>query len=197
MTFGEKLQFLRRINGISQEELAEQLEVSRQAVSKWENGTSVPDSSKVVKLSRMFSVSTDYLLLDEIEELPTAGTAPDRGQSQKRSPSLRKKFLPAILAGTGALGHFVIYILSRVIAVPVPWTSVDASGKTWWHYNSGHTGHSYKYFVAEYDLQFLLFLFTVLLAVGLLFLILHNMDAIWRFAQSLRSTPKEQKEPQK
>ena len=65
MTFGEKLQALRKARGWSQEELAQQINVSRQALSKWESGASVPDTENVIALSRLFGVPTDYLLLDE------------------------------------------------------------------------------------------------------------------------------------
>ena len=68
MTFGEKLQALRKARGWSQEELATQINVSRQALSKWESGASVPDTENVVALSRLFGVSTDYLLKDELED---------------------------------------------------------------------------------------------------------------------------------
>ena len=76
MTFGEKLQALRKARGWSQEELATQINVSRQALSKWESGASVPDTENVVALSRLFGVSTDYLLLENGETtaqaVPTA-----------------------------------------------------------------------------------------------------------------------------
>ena len=68
MTFGEKLQTLRKARGWSQEELAQQINVSRQALSKWESGASVPDTENVVALSRLFGVPIDYLLLDEMKE---------------------------------------------------------------------------------------------------------------------------------
>ena len=74
MILAEKIALLRRQNGWSQEELADQLNVSRQAVSKWEGGTSIPDLDKILKLSALFEVSTDYLLKDELEQ-PDA-TAP-------------------------------------------------------------------------------------------------------------------------
>ena len=74
MTFGEKLQALRKARGWSQEELATQINVSRQALSKWESGASVPDTENVVALSRLFGVSTDYLLLENGET--TAQAAP-------------------------------------------------------------------------------------------------------------------------
>ncbi len=65
MTFGEKLQKLRREKGLSQDQLAEELNVSRQAVSKWERGEALPDTDMVVGLSELFSVSTDYLLKEQ------------------------------------------------------------------------------------------------------------------------------------
>ena len=61
---------LRKRNGWSQEELAQQLGVSRQSVSKWESMASMPDIQKIMAMSELFGVSTDYLLKDELEELP-------------------------------------------------------------------------------------------------------------------------------
>lgn len=72
MILAEKIILLRKRNGWSQEELAEQLGISRQSVSKWELGASIPDLDKVLKMSKVFDVSTDYLLKDEIEEFPKA-----------------------------------------------------------------------------------------------------------------------------
>ena len=69
MTMGDKLTELRRRAGWSQEELSERLDVSRQSVSKWEGGQAVPTVDKLLELSRLFGVSTDYLLKDEIEAL--------------------------------------------------------------------------------------------------------------------------------
>jgi len=67
MTFAEKLVQLRKREGYTQEELAEKLEVSRQAISRWEMGTAVPDSSNLLQISKLFKVSADYLLHDEYE----------------------------------------------------------------------------------------------------------------------------------
>ena len=68
MIFADKLIFLRKRAGWSQEELANQLNVTRQSVSKWEGAQSIPDLDKIVQLSRLFGVTTDYLLKDELEE---------------------------------------------------------------------------------------------------------------------------------
>lgn len=68
MIFGEKIMELRKRNGWSQEELAGKLNVSRQSVSKWESSMSVPELDKVLQLSEIFEVSTDYLLKDDKKE---------------------------------------------------------------------------------------------------------------------------------
>ena len=68
MIFADKLIALRKKAGWSQEELAEQLGVTRQSVSKWEGAQSVPDIDKILQLSRLFGVTTDYLLKDEQAE---------------------------------------------------------------------------------------------------------------------------------
>ena len=68
MILADKIVSLRKKAGWSQEELAEQLGVTRQSVSKWEGAQSVPDMDKVVQMSRLFGVTTDYLLKDELEE---------------------------------------------------------------------------------------------------------------------------------
>ena len=73
MILADKIIDLRKKNGWSQEELAEKLDVSRQAVSKWESAQSVPDMSRIVMMSELFGVSTDYLLKDSYEsEAPAA-----------------------------------------------------------------------------------------------------------------------------
>ena len=65
MNIGEKIFYLRTGKGFSQEEMADELNISRQTVSKWELGNAVPDTDKIVAISRMFNVTTDFLLFDE------------------------------------------------------------------------------------------------------------------------------------
>ena len=64
----EKLYKLRKNSGLSQEQLAEQLNVSRQAISKWESGIATPESEKLITISNYFGVSVDYLLKDDEED---------------------------------------------------------------------------------------------------------------------------------
>ena len=78
MILADKIVQLRKKNGWSQEELAAQLNVSRQAVSKWEGAQSVPDLDRILQMSALFGVTTDYLLKDELEaEEPTSGKDSD------------------------------------------------------------------------------------------------------------------------
>lgn len=70
MDFSEKLLTLRKANNLTQEQLAEKLEVSRQSVSKWESGQAAPELEKITAMSAIFNVTTDYLLKSsEIDDL--------------------------------------------------------------------------------------------------------------------------------
>lgn len=73
MALPEKLYTLRKKSGLSQEQLAEALNVSRQAISKWEGGSATPESDKLLALSNYFGVSLDYLLKDGAAVLIVSG----------------------------------------------------------------------------------------------------------------------------
>ena len=68
MSFSEKILYLRTRNGMSQEVLADKLSVSRQAVSKWESGVTLPETDKLIIISDMFKVSLDFLLKEDSRE---------------------------------------------------------------------------------------------------------------------------------
>lgn len=93
MTFGEKLLKLRSDAGLSQDKLAEMLEVSRQSVSKWERDEAMPDTDKIVLISKIFSVSTDSLLKDE-DEIKTAGEGTD-GKVKEETAQMISDAVPA------------------------------------------------------------------------------------------------------
>ena len=87
MNLADRIQQLRKRKGISQEELADRIGVSRQAVSKWESGQTSPDLEKIVLLSDYFEVTTDYLLKGV---LPTpAQTGPDQTASVQSAPGVQ------------------------------------------------------------------------------------------------------------
>jgi transcriptional regulator with XRE-family HTH domain len=92
MILADKIIENRKKNGWSQEDLAEKLGVSRQSVSKWESAQAIPDLKKILQLSEVFGVSTDYLIRDEIEEVPALEQAPvDNGLEETvRSVSMEE-----------------------------------------------------------------------------------------------------------
>lgn len=106
MILADKIIELRKKAGWSQEELAEQLQVSRQSVSKWEGAQSVPDLERILQMSRIFGVTTDYLLKDELGEAEYAGdtekTVLRRVTMEEASEylSLKKKEAPRIALAT-------------------------------------------------------------------------------------------------
>lgn len=112
MILAEKIMEERKKNGWSQEELAEKLSVSRQAVSKWESAQSIPDLQRVIQLSEIFGVSTDYLLKDECETpQPIEGVEPSDKDFPLKKVSVedandfmevRKKNAPKIAAAVAA-----------------------------------------------------------------------------------------------
>lgn len=83
MILADKLIELRKKNGWSQEDVAEKLDVSRQTISKWEGAQSVPDMNRIIRLSELFGVSTDFLLKDEME-LPERIETTDTDETIRR-----------------------------------------------------------------------------------------------------------------
>ncbi len=101
MLLSEKIMSLRKRTGWSQEELAQQLGVSRQSVSKWESMASMPDIQKIMAMSELFGVSTDYLLKDELEELPaTAAVAVADSTGTSASGGIAGADPSAVLGGS-------------------------------------------------------------------------------------------------
>lgn len=106
MLLADKIVTLRKRAGWSQEELAAQLGVSRQSVSKWEGAQSVPDMQKVVQMSRLFGVTTDYLLKEELgepEPAPAESDAPLRCVTMEQAAdylALRQAAAPKLALAT-------------------------------------------------------------------------------------------------
>lgn len=84
MILAEKIMEERKKNGWSQEDLADKLGVSRQSVSKWESAQSVPDLQRILEMSKLFNVSTDYLLKDEVESRPAEQASEESGRELRR-----------------------------------------------------------------------------------------------------------------
>lgn len=117
MALPEKLYALRKKSGLSQEQLAEALNVSRQAISKWEGGSAMPESDKLLALSNYFGVSLDYLLKDGA---PNA--APAEAQEEHRTMRL----LSLILCFGGA-ATLIVY---GVLSILVPSVPAQISGSS-------------------------------------------------------------------
>ncbi len=115
MIFADKLITLRKKSGWSQEELAEQMNVSRQSVSKWEGAQSIPDLGKMLRLSELFNVSLDYLLKDEIEE--TDAVSPTEEPAALRHVSMEDA--NAFLQAKAATAKAIAFATSLCILSPV------------------------------------------------------------------------------
>lgn len=131
---GERLAELRMKQNMTQEEFAEYMEVSRQAVSKWELDKSLPDVGKLLKMSELFQVSIDYLLkgtevadneIQKIEGAKEEAPEPDK-EEQNKDKKKSKKGIVISLALTGVLLLAVLALLIGVLTSQV-WNGADSS----------------------------------------------------------------------
>lgn len=97
MKLSDKIIRLRKSNGMSQEDLAEKLRVSRQAISRWESGTAMPDAYNILQVSKLFGVTTDYLLNDDY-------------QSDNDLPKVRE-------AQSDNLGQIMVYLVTLEVMI--------------------------------------------------------------------------------
>ena len=113
MSLAKKMIELRKQNGLSQQDLADRLGVSRQAISRWETGAVQPLADSVKSLAQVFQVSTDYLLNDDLDTPtppPTAQPAPP--QEKPKSARKHRKWLLAL----AALAAAAVLILVTAVA---------------------------------------------------------------------------------
>lgn len=113
MLLGEKIQILRKQKGMSQEQLALQLDVSRQAVSKWELNSSIPDTDKIIQLSNLFNVTTDYLLKDAIVEEKESPISP------VDKPKEYTKWFGVACILFSTISFFTVWILAKIYPAPI------------------------------------------------------------------------------
>ena len=110
MMFGDKLQLLRKSKKMSQDNLANSLNVSRQAISKWELNSSIPDTENVVKICKLFEVSADYLLNDSYEkdeDIPAVQIT-----YNKMKLFYHKKIWVIVLICVGVIGIIISFMLT-------------------------------------------------------------------------------------
>lgn len=121
MTTSEKLYALRKKSGLSQEQLAERLGVSRQAISKWESGQSSPEREKLISISNCFGVSLDYLLKDSDEQQSTLE------EHQAERPSTRSDKTTWLLGLITCIGGVALLIVFGLILILIPDVSDNIS----------------------------------------------------------------------
>ncbi|MBQ7983402.1 MAG: helix-turn-helix transcriptional regulator [Clostridia bacterium] len=120
MILADKIIALRKKNGWSQEELAEKLNVSRQSVSKWEGAQSTPDLERVLQMAKLFGVTTDYLLREELEDSTDNNDTP---AAEEDTSALRRVSMEEAHAYLGTLQKYsgisawaiAMYVLSPVL----------------------------------------------------------------------------------
>ena len=171
MRLSDKILSLRKQRGLSQEELAEKLNVSRQAVSRWEVGYAQPDAFNILQLSKLFGVTADYLLNDDYE---SDHDFPAVKNSETTAIKKIKKVIALCVCALGLIGNFIIYVLSRFIEVSVP-QIIYENGKRMYQW-SGITGHSYQYFIWQYDLELLTILFWGLFFAALVYILANSSE---------------------
>lgn len=117
MIFADKLMQLRKKSGWSQEELAEQMGVTRQSVSKWESAQSIPDLEKIVRLSELFGVSLDYLLKEEIDEEENLSVSKEVPLVKRVSMEEANKFLSVKAATAKTVANAVFLCIISPICL--------------------------------------------------------------------------------
>lgn len=142
MKMPDKIIKLRKENGWSQEELAEKLEVSRQAISRWENGTALPDAQNVLQISELFHVTTDYLLNDDYEsdsDIPLVRKA----TQETEEICIKKKTLHLIsaIAFSIATLFWILAVVSNVgkiqmelFCIALAFCAVNATAQFIWYF---------------------------------------------------------------
>lgn len=112
MTLDKKLARLRKKAGLSQAEASEKLDVSRQAVTKWETGQSRPSTENLQSLSKLYNVSLEYLLNENEDELPAPSPmAPNaEGEQERGMKEKRKRWIGLLVIGTIVLAMLVCFL---------------------------------------------------------------------------------------
>ena len=114
MSLAEKMIELRKQNGLSQQDLADRLGVSRQAISRWETGAVQPLADSVKSLAQVFQVSTDYLLNDDLDT-PTPPHSPQPAPTPQEEPTPTRKHRKWLLA-LAALAAAAVLVLVTAVA---------------------------------------------------------------------------------
>lgn len=121
MSLSKKIYELRKSNGMSQEVLAEKINVSRQSISKWESGETVPEIDRIIELSKVFGVSTDYLLLSgEVESL-TNRTKQLEEQQENLQAGIKKEHVKNLRILSSCFIYAIALAVFFFLQLPLPY----------------------------------------------------------------------------
>lgn len=177
MKLSDRIQYLRKARGISQEGLADQLGVSRQAVSKWESEQSMPDLDKIISMSDYFEVTTDYLLKG-IE--PVVQKEEEQSIEHRRIASNICYQLSLALAGLGIILSIILADFLKISVLLTPVLIVQGVGLLVWG-----TGHNLSEVRPSFQVKLALILFLLFVPLGFLSNVLFPMGKIFPYPTSL------------
>lgn len=180
MNLSDRIQYLRKVRGISQEGLADQLGVSRQAVSKWESEQSMPDLDKIISMSDYFEVTTDYLLKG-IE--PVVQKEEEQSIKHRRIASNICYQLSLGFIGLGIILSIILADFLKISVLLTPVLIVQGVGLLVWG-----TGRNLSEVRPSFQVKLALILFLIFVPLGFLSNILFPLGKIFPYPTSLAAS---------
>lgn len=180
MNLSDRIQYLRKVRGISQEGLAEKLGVSRQAVSKWESEQSMPDLDKIISMSDYFEVTTDYLLKG-IE--PVVQKEEEQSIKHRRIASNICYQLSLGFIGLGIILSIILADFLKISVLLTPVLIVQGVGLLVWG-----TGRNLSEVRPSFQVKLALILFLLFVPLGFLSNVLFPLGKIFPYPTSLAAS---------
>ena len=180
MNLSDRIQYLRKARGISQEGLADQIGVSRQAVSKWESEQSMPDLDKIISMSDYFEVTTDYLLKG-IE--PVVQKEEEQSIKHRRIASNICYQLSLGFVGLGIILSIILADFLKISVLLTPVLIVQGVGLLVWG-----TGRNLSEVRPSFQVKLALILFLIFVPLGFLSNVLFPLGKIFPYPTSLAAS---------
>ena len=180
MNLSDRIQYLRKVRGISQEGLAEKLGVSRQAVSKWESEQSMPDLDKIISMSDYFEVTTDYLLKG-VE--PVVQKEEEQSIKHRRIASNICYQLSLGFIGLGIILSIILADFLKISILLTPVLIVQGVGLLVWG-----TGRNLSEVRPSFQVKLALILFLIFVPLGFLSNVLFPLGKIFPYPTSLAAS---------
>lgn len=180
MNLSDRIQYLRKVRGISQEGLAEKLGVSRQAVSKWESEQSMPDLDKIISMSDYFEVTTDYLLKG-VE--PVVQKEEEQSIKHRRIASNICYQLSLGFIGLGIILSIILADFLKISILLTPVLIVQGVGLLVWG-----TGRNLSEVRPSFQVKLALILFLLFVPLGFLSNVLFPLGKIFPYPTSLAAS---------